>query len=101
MPAAVLLQNAKGNRMTKLKTLGAIFAVSALVGLGSGCGSDLVKKMDELADEACACKDKACAEKVNQKIEDALKGAKEPSKADTEKIMKAMAKTGECLAKHM
>ena len=70
--------------MIRLKSLGAILVVAGL--LGMGCGGDLVKKMNELADEACACKDKACAEKVNQKIEDALKDAKEPSKADAEKI---------------
>lgn len=87
--------------MTKLKSLAAIFAVAGLLGLGAGCGNDLVDKMAELADEACACKDKACAEKVNQKIEDALKDAKEPSKGDAEKIMKSMAKAGECLATSM
>ncbi len=85
--------------MNKLKAFGAIFAVTMLLGFGTGCGSDLVKKLDGLADEACACKDKACAEKVNKNIEEALNAAKEPSKGDTEKIMKSMAKAGGCLAK--
>jgi len=87
--------------MTRQKLLGAVLAAAGLLSLGAGCGGDLVKKMDKLAEEACACKDKACADKVNQKIEDALKDAKEPSRDDAEKIMKAVAKAGECLATQM
>lgn len=85
--------------MSKLKAFGAILTMTVLLGFGTGCGSDLVKKLDGLADEACACKDKACAEKVNKKLDTALSGAKEPSKSDAEQIMKAMARAGECLAK--
>ncbi len=84
--------------MSKLKSLTAILAITVLLGFGAGCGGDLVKKLDGLADDACACKDKACAEKVDQKIQDTLEGAKKPSKDDTEKIMKSMAKAGECMA---
>ena len=87
--------------MSQLKSLGAALALSMLFVAGSGCGSDLVKKVDKLAEQACACKDKACAETVNKKIDDVLEGAKEPSKEDAEKIMKSMAKAGECLAKAM
>ena len=85
--------------MSKLKALGAILTMTVFFSLGTGCGSDLVKKLDGLADEACACKDKACAETVNKKIDGALKGSKQPSKGDAEKIMDSMAKAGECLAK--
>ncbi len=85
--------------MTKLKTIVAMLCMTAFLALGSGCGSDMVTKIDKLADEACACKDLACAEKAQTKILDALKDTKEPSKGDQEKVMKAMEKMGACVAK--
>lgn len=85
--------------MKKLKTFGAILSMTVFLGLGAGCGGDLVGKIDKLADEACACKDMACAEKVQAKLMDLVKDAKEPSKGDQEKIMKSMERMGECMAK--
>jgi len=85
--------------MKKLKKLGAMLTMAALLGLGAGCGGDLVKKIDKLADESCACKDMACAEKVQAKLMDIVKDAKEPSKGDQENIMKSMERMGECMAK--
>ncbi len=85
--------------MTKLKSILAMLSMTAFLALGSGCGGDLVKKIDKLADEACACKDMACAEKVQSKLMDMVKDAKEPSKGDQENIMKSMERMGECMAK--
>lgn len=42
-------------------------ALAFLVGL-SGCKDDLTKQMEGFKDEMCACKDKACAEKVAEKM---------------------------------
>jgi hypothetical protein len=85
--------------MKTLKKFGAMLSMAAFLSLGAGCGGDLVKKIDKLADEACACKDMACAEKVQNKLMDLVKDAKEPSKGDQEKIMKSMERMGECMAK--
>ena len=41
----------------------------------------------------------ACAEKVQAKLMDLVKDAKEPSSADQDKIMKSMERMGECMAK--
>jgi len=85
--------------MKKIKAITAMFCMTAFLAFGSGCGGDLVKKIDKLADESCACKDMACAEKVQAKLMDLVKDAKEPSKGDQEKIMKSMERMGECMAK--
>ena len=83
-----------------MKKLITVLSMTVFFALGaSACGGDLVKKIDKLADEACACKDMACAEKVQAKLMDVLKDAKEPSKGDQEKIMKSMERLGQCMAK--
>jgi hypothetical protein len=83
-----------------MKKLITVLSMTVFFALGaSACGGDLVKKIDKLADEACACKDMACAEKVQGKLMDLVKDAKEPSKGDQEKIMKSMERMGECMAK--
>ena len=84
--------------MKKLKTLGAILSMTAFLGLGAGCGGDLVKKIDKLADEACACKDMKCAEAAQSKLLDMVKDAKEPSKGDQGKRIQAMEARGECMS---
>jgi hypothetical protein len=67
----------------------------ALLLLGSSaCGGDDADKFAALADEVCECKDKACADKVEQKweaLEDEMKKKYEGKKMD-EKEMEAMGK---------
>ena len=41
--------------------------------LGAGCSNDVVKKMGELADRACACNDTTCADKVDKEFWDYAK----------------------------
>src|SRR5678816_418195 len=81
------------------------FALSLLV---TGCkkGPDL-DALGKLKDEACACKDKACAESVNKKLDDAVEqmakdmGDKEPDEATQKKLLDVMTESGVCLAKLM
>jgi len=78
-----------------MKKLLAIALLSLTV---TACGSD-IDKLSKLKDEACACKDKACADAVNKKMDDAMNGMKEPSADDAKKLMDIMAEAGVCLAK--
>ncbi len=83
--------------MTNLK----LFSLSVLVSLAAACGGGGVDSINKLKDEACACKDKACAEAVNKKLDDTLGKMSEPSESDAKKIMEAMTAAGVCLAKHL
>ena len=45
---------------------------------GLGCGKKVsVNDLKKLKEEACACRDKACAQKVNKKLEDTVGNATE------------------------
>ena len=69
-------------------------------GRGGGAG-----KIESLKDEACACKDKACGDAVNKKLDEAMEqmekdlGGKEPDEATSVKVMGAMLEAGQCLSK--
>jgi hypothetical protein len=66
-------------------------------------GGEYVKKMEEFATQACACKDAACATKVSQDQADWLsKNAATASKLDAkdaEKIGASTTKMAECVTK--
>ena len=86
--------------MTKIN----VFVMSALLALGA-CGSKGSDKLEKLKDEACACKDKACGEAVNKKMDDAVEdlakefGDKEPDEATQKKLAGTMMEAGLCLSK--
>jgi ethanolamine ammonia-lyase small subunit len=75
-----------------------LIIISLLSVFATACGSD-IDKLGKLRDEACACKDKACADAVNKKMDDMMTGMKEPSADDAKKLMDIMAEAGVCLAK--
>lgn len=87
--------------MTKINT----WTLSAL--LLVACGGKGSDKLEKLKDEACACKDKACAEDVNKRMDSAMEdlakqfGDKEPDEATQKKIAGTMMEAGLCLAKHL
>lgn len=71
-----------------------------ILGLAAACGGGDVGKLKKLSDEACACKDKACADKVNKEMDEVINGMKkEPSESEAKTLMESMAKAGECIAK--
>lgn len=84
--------------------IGIVFASLFAFGCGGGGG---VGDLEKLKDEACACKDKACAEAVNKKMDAEMEkleksyGGKEPDEATQKKLMGIMLEAGECLAKNM
>lgn len=86
-----------------MKTIILGFAV-ALAAVGCSKGAN-VDKLDALKTEACACKDKACGDAVNKKMDDAMEdmakamGDKEPDEATQKKLMTVMTEAGLCLAK--
>lgn len=73
-----------------------ILFVASLV-LAAGC-SDASKQIEKLADQACACKDAACADKV---IDDLIQFAKDNPRAtgDEDKAVKAAQRLTECAMK--
>ena len=87
-----------------------LFAVGACKKKGGGDAGEAVAKMTEFKDEMCKCKDKACADKVQESMtkwstEMASKaGDKKDQKAD-EATMKKMTEVGqaygECMTKAM
>lgn len=88
--------------MTKI--IGVSFSV--LLALGA-CGGGGSAKLEKLKDEACACKDKECAQAVNKKMDDAVEdlmkeyGGKEPDEETQKKLGTTMMEAGLCLAKHL
>jgi len=72
-----------------------IILLSLVCVFGLGC-SDASKKLEGLADRACACKDKACADKV---IDDLVSFMKENKNArgDEEKAKAAGQRLGQCV----
>jgi hypothetical protein len=81
--------------MTKLIMLAAL-----TLGFGA-CGGGDLDSLTKLKDEACACKDKACAQAVNKKMDDTLTKMKEPSADQVKKLESVMEEAGKCLAKYM
>jgi hypothetical protein len=83
-----------------MKTIGSIILA---VSLFTACSKGDVGELGKLKDEACACKDKACGEAVNKKLDAELdklgKDGKEPDEATQTKLMSVMAEAGVCLAK--
>ena len=84
------------------KLIGFVVALVFAVGCSKGADVDALSK---LKDEACACKDKACGDAVNKKLDDAVEkmakdmGDKEPDEATGKKLMEVMTEAGMCLAK--
>jgi len=80
----------------------ATVTLALFLGLTACKGADL-DKISKLKDEACACKDKACADAVNKKLDDAVEElgkGKEPDEATAKKLMEIMTEAGLCIAKH-
>lgn len=72
-----------------------IILLSLVCALGFGC-SDATKKLEELADKACACKDKACADKVVDELIAFVKDNKN-ARGDQEKAKAAGQRLGMCV----
>ncbi len=86
------------------KLTGITFTLALLLG---ACGGGSAGKLEKLKDEACACKDKACATEVNKKLDAAMEdmvkeyGNKEPDEATQKKLGGIMMEAGLCLSKHL
>ena len=78
--------------------------LALVVAAGCSKGGD-IGKLESLKTEACACKDKACGDEVNKKMDDAMLEmakafeGKEPDEATQKKLMTVMTEAGLCLAK--
>lgn len=94
---ALALHYARGN-MNTIK-LFALASITSLVVACGGGGADFKK----LKEEACACKDKACAEAVNKKLDAAIEGLAKGGEKEAEKALEKvgpdLAEAGACLGK--
>ncbi|CAN5841691.1 hypothetical protein BH11MYX3_BH11MYX3_14000 [soil metagenome] len=68
-------------------------------GGGSAVNSDLTAKLDALTTEACACKDKACADAVTAKVTTLGEQNKDFDKDDLPALQATQAKMDMCIAK--
>lgn len=88
--------------MNNLRSLALALVALPALACDSG-GGEYVKKMESFAEQACACKDTACATKVSQEQADWLsKNAATAAKLDAkdaEKIGAATTKMSECVTK--
>jgi hypothetical protein len=64
--------------------------------LAAGCSSAANKKLDELADRACACTDAPCAEKVEADLREFVKS---DPKGNEDQAKKSLARLMTCVAK--
>lgn len=79
--------------MNAIKAAVSVFVLSISLAACGG-GADEIKS---LAKEACACKDKACGEAVNKKMDAALD--KITSEDDAKKAIEAIGDAAVCLGK--
>jgi hypothetical protein len=73
--------------------------LAIIILLAVGCGGGASGELEKLKDEACACKDKACATEVNKKIDAAIEKMGDKKEPD-EATMKVLMEAGMCLMKH-
>lgn len=73
-----------------------VLALATLLALG--CGSPANRKLDEIADRACACTDAACAKKIGEELAAWMKEY-EGSRGDQGKAEKSFARAMSCLMK--
>ncbi len=66
--------------------------------LALGCGSPANRKLDEIADRACACADAACAKKIGEELAAWMKEY-EGARGDQGKAEKSFARAMSCLMK--
>ncbi len=81
----------------------ATLTLALFLGATAACGNGGLDKLSKLKDEACACKDKACADDVNKRIDaevEEMGKGKEPDEATAKKLMEIMTEAGVCIAKH-
>lgn len=76
--------------------------VSACQKKGSepGSGSEHVKKLEALADQGCACKDKACADKVISEVQALARSITKLDDKDRQPMQAAQARLDACLVKY-
>jgi hypothetical protein len=63
----------------------------------AACGKTVVQQVEGFADEACACKDKACIEAVGKKMDDLKSKVEKPADADKPALEAAMKRMQKCV----
>lgn len=72
----------------------------ALALAAGGCGNETVDKVTGMADQACACREAACADKVEKDFWDFVKaGQKQGSQSDRDEVQAQYKRMRECLTR--
>lgn len=73
-----------------------IVALLLLTLSATACGKTVVQQVEALADETCACKDKACVEGVKTKMDELKKTVSKPADADKAAVEAAAKRMQQC-----
>ena len=65
----------------------------------TACGKSLVQQVEALADETCACTDKACVEAVGARMKELKSKEGKPADADKPALEAALSRMQECAMK--
>lgn len=65
----------------------------------AACGKTVVQQVEALADETCACTDKACVEAVKTRMDELKKTVEKPSDADKPALEAAGKRMAQCAMK--
>jgi len=81
------------------------FALALTLAAGAGaCSSGLQDAVDDWADDACGCKDRACAEKMKHEFDQLetkyRKEIKDLSESEARKVDRPYRKGAQCLEKY-
>jgi hypothetical protein len=71
--------------------------VTLLLWLAVGCKDELTRNLSSLADRACACTDRACAEKARADLDALLRDFTEPPKSNATRIAALLSKASACI----
>jgi len=71
--------------------------VTVLLWIAVGCKDDQTRKLSSLADQACACPDRACALKVQTELAALLGDMTEPPKSNATRFAALLSKASACI----
>lgn len=83
-------------RATRASSLPLLCAV--LLGLGA-CSNEVVKKVGEMTDRACACRDAACADKIEKEYYELAKTPAKGTQGERDEVKEHYNRMRECIAR--
>ncbi len=72
-------------------------AAAVALGVFAGCKDDVTRKLEGVADRACACRDRACADRAQADLDAALAAMTEPPASNATRIAALITKAQACI----